>query len=83
MPITTTHFSLHFSTFVGGRPSLDSLWFGTGSNVSALRLTSFLTIFDCQEFSELYGTVDASLLAALCLVTYIVLQVMSTFLFYI
>ncbi|XP_035484762.2 constitutive coactivator of peroxisome proliferator-activated receptor gamma isoform X2 [Scophthalmus maximus] len=60
-----------------GRPSLDSLWFGTGSNVSALRLTSFLTIFDCQEFSELYGTVDASLLAALCLVTYIVLQVQT------
>uniref|UniRef100_A0A3B4T2K2 Family with sequence similarity 120B n=1 Tax=Seriola dumerili TaxID=41447 RepID=A0A3B4T2K2_SERDU len=59
------------------RPSLNLLWFGTGPNVSALRLTSFLTIFDCQEFSELCGAIEASLLVALCLVTYIVLQVQT------
>ncbi|XP_039989941.1 constitutive coactivator of peroxisome proliferator-activated receptor gamma isoform X2 [Xiphias gladius] len=59
------------------RPSLDLLWFGTGSNISALRLTSFLTIFGCQEFSELYGAVEFSLLAAFVLVTYIVLQVQT------
>ncbi|KAF3686312.1 Constitutive coactivator of peroxisome proliferator-activated receptor gamma [Channa argus] len=59
------------------RPSLDLLWFGSGPEVSALRLTSFLSIFDCQEFSELYGAVEDSLLAALCLVTYIVLQVQT------
>ncbi|XP_044053955.1 constitutive coactivator of peroxisome proliferator-activated receptor gamma isoform X2 [Siniperca chuatsi] len=58
-----------------GQPSLDLLWFGTGTEISALRLMSFLSIFDCQEFSELYGAIEDSLLAALCLVTYIVLQV--------
>lgn len=60
---------------VGDQPSLDLLWFGTGPEVSALRLRSFLSIFDCQEFSELYGDIEDSLLAALCLITYIILQV--------
>ncbi|XP_074469019.1 constitutive coactivator of peroxisome proliferator-activated receptor gamma [Sebastes fasciatus] len=59
------------------QPSLDLLWFGTGPEVSALRLKTFLSIFDCQEFSELYGAIEDSLLAALCLVTYIVLQVQT------
>ncbi|KAM3876966.1 constitutive coactivator of peroxisome proliferator-activated receptor gamma [Diretmus argenteus] len=57
------------------QPSLELLWFGSGPEVSGLRLASFLSVFDCQEFSELYGTVENSLLAALCLVTYTVLQV--------
>ncbi|XP_067447979.1 constitutive coactivator of peroxisome proliferator-activated receptor gamma [Thunnus thynnus] len=57
------------------QPSLDLLWFGTGPDISTLRLVSFFSIFDCQEFSELYGAVEDSLLAALCLVTYIALQV--------
>ncbi|KAM9366703.1 constitutive coactivator of peroxisome proliferator-activated receptor gamma [Symphorus nematophorus] len=61
----------------GDQPSLDLLWFGTGPEVSSLRLMSFLSIFDCQVFSELYGTIEDSLLAALCLVTYIVLQVQT------
>ncbi|XP_049421295.1 constitutive coactivator of peroxisome proliferator-activated receptor gamma [Epinephelus fuscoguttatus] len=61
----------------GDQPSLDSLWFGSGSEVSALRLTCFLSIFDCQEFSELHGAIEDSLLAALCLVTHIVLQVQT------
>lgn len=56
-------------------PGLDLLWFGTGPEVSALRLLSFLSIFDCQEFAELFGAIEDSLLAALCLVTYIALQV--------
>ncbi|XP_076012370.1 constitutive coactivator of peroxisome proliferator-activated receptor gamma [Genypterus blacodes] len=59
------------------QPSLESLWFGTGPDVSDLRLASFLSVFDCQEFSELYGVIEDSLLAALCLVTCIVLQVKS------
>ncbi|XP_054471763.1 constitutive coactivator of peroxisome proliferator-activated receptor gamma [Anoplopoma fimbria] len=59
------------------QPSLDLLWFGTGPEVSTLRLTSFLSIFDCQDFSDLYGVIEDSLLAALCLVTYIVLQVQT------
>ncbi|XP_068587179.1 constitutive coactivator of peroxisome proliferator-activated receptor gamma [Cebidichthys violaceus] len=59
------------------QPSLDLLWFGTGPEVSTLRLMSFLSVFDCQEFSDLYGDIDDSLLAALCLVTYIVLQVQT------
>ncbi|XP_042342244.1 constitutive coactivator of peroxisome proliferator-activated receptor gamma isoform X2 [Plectropomus leopardus] len=61
----------------GDRPSLDLLWFGSGPEVSALRMTSFLSIFDCQEFSELHGAIEDSLLAAVCLVTYIVLQVQT------
>ncbi|XP_039651604.1 constitutive coactivator of peroxisome proliferator-activated receptor gamma [Perca fluviatilis] len=63
--------------FPGDQPSLDLLWFGTSPEVSALRLTSFLSIFDCQEYKELYGAIEDSLLAALCLVTYIVLQVQT------
>ncbi|KAM7015745.1 constitutive coactivator of peroxisome proliferator-activated receptor gamma [Tautogolabrus adspersus] len=61
----------------GDQPSLDLLWFGTGPDVSALRLMSFFSIFDCQEFSELHGAIEDSLLAALCLVTYIALQVQT------
>ncbi|XP_056269188.1 constitutive coactivator of peroxisome proliferator-activated receptor gamma isoform X2 [Pseudoliparis swirei] len=57
------------------QPSLDLLWFGIGPEVSTLRVMSFLSIFDCQEFCDLYGDVEDALLAALCLVTYIVLQV--------
>ncbi|XP_034385334.1 LOW QUALITY PROTEIN: constitutive coactivator of peroxisome proliferator-activated receptor gamma [Cyclopterus lumpus] len=57
------------------QPSLDLLWFGIGPKVSTLRVMSFLSIFDCQEFSDLYGDIEDSLLAALCLVTYIILQV--------
>uniref|UniRef100_A0A672YD58 Family with sequence similarity 120B n=1 Tax=Sphaeramia orbicularis TaxID=375764 RepID=A0A672YD58_9TELE len=56
---------------------LDLLWFGSGPEVSSLRLASFLSIFDCQDFSELYGVVEEHLLAALCLITYIVLQTLS------
>ncbi|XP_035855286.1 constitutive coactivator of peroxisome proliferator-activated receptor gamma isoform X2 [Sander lucioperca] len=63
--------------FPGDQPSLDLLWFGTSPEVTALRLTSFLSIFDCQEYKELYGAIEDSLLAALCLVTYIVLQVQT------
>ncbi|XP_077420629.1 constitutive coactivator of peroxisome proliferator-activated receptor gamma isoform X2 [Vanacampus margaritifer] len=59
------------------QPSLDLLWFGSGPDVSALRLMSFFSIFDCQEFAELHGVVEDFLLAALCLVTYIALQVPS------
>ncbi|XP_047435717.1 constitutive coactivator of peroxisome proliferator-activated receptor gamma isoform X2 [Mugil cephalus] len=59
------------------RPSLDLLWFSTGPEVSGLRLTAFLSVFDCLELSELYGAIEDSLLAAVCLVTYIVLQVQT------
>lgn len=58
-------------------PSLDLLWFSTGPEVSALRLKAFLTIFGCPEFSELCGVIEDSLLAALCLTTYLVLQVQT------
>lgn len=58
-----------------GQPSLDLLWFSSGPEVSALRLTAFLTVFDCLDYSDLHGEIRDSLLAALCIVTYIVLQV--------
>lgn len=53
------------------------MWFGTGPEVAALRLTTFLSIFDCFDYFELYGKVEDSLLVAVCLLTYIVLQVIS------
>ncbi|KAK0151647.1 Constitutive coactivator of peroxisome proliferator-activated receptor gamma [Merluccius polli] len=57
-------------------PSLESLWFGGWPAVSDPRLACFLSIFECQEFSPLYGIIEEdSLLAALCLVTHLVLQV--------
>ncbi|KAM6943610.1 constitutive coactivator of peroxisome proliferator-activated receptor gamma [Xenentodon cancila] len=59
------------------QPSLDLLWFHSGPEVSDFRLTAFLSIFDCLDYSEVYGAIDDSLLAALCLVTYIVLQVQT------
>lgn len=73
-----SHSIFCLSEHAGGQPSLDLLWFGRGPEVAALRLTSFFSIFDCAEFSELHGAVEDCLLAALCLVTYIVLQVVST-----
>uniref|UniRef100_A0A1A8G7Z6 Family with sequence similarity 120B n=1 Tax=Nothobranchius korthausae TaxID=1143690 RepID=A0A1A8G7Z6_9TELE len=60
-----------------GHPSLDVLWFSSGPEVSALRLTVFLSVFDCVEFSELFGQIEDSLLGALCLITYVVLQVQT------
>ncbi|KAM9764965.1 constitutive coactivator of peroxisome proliferator-activated receptor gamma isoform 1-T1 [Menidia menidia] len=59
------------------KPSLDLLWFGTGPEVSTLRLSAFLSIFDCLEYSGLCGTIEDSSLATLCLITYIVLQVQT------
>lgn len=52
------------------------MWFGAGPEVAGLRLTTFLSIFDCLDYFELHGKVEDSLLVALCLLTYIVLQVM-------
>ncbi|XP_057673354.1 constitutive coactivator of peroxisome proliferator-activated receptor gamma [Corythoichthys intestinalis] len=59
------------------QPSLELLWFSSGPDVSTIRLMSFLSIFDCQEFANLYGVIEDSLLVALCLITYIALQVPS------
>lgn len=56
-------------------PGLDLLWFGNGHEVSALRLAVFLAIFDCQDFSDLYAAIEEHLFAAICLVTYTVIQV--------
>lgn len=61
----------------GEQPTLDLLWFSSGPEVAALRLTTFLAIFDCLDISELYGAIEDSLLAALCLVVYIALQVQT------
>ncbi|XP_012736463.2 constitutive coactivator of peroxisome proliferator-activated receptor gamma [Fundulus heteroclitus] len=60
-----------------GEPSLDLLWFSSGPEVSALRLAAFLAVFDCLDYSDLHGEIGDSLLAALCLVTYVVLQVQT------
>lgn len=64
------------SASADAKPRLDLLWFGSGPEVAALRLTTFLSIFDCLDYFELYGKVEESLLVALCLLTYMMLQVM-------
>lgn len=69
------NFHYFLPSTAGEKPSLDLLWFGIGPEVAAPRLTTFLSIFDCPEYSELYGNIEDSLLAALCLLTYIICQV--------
>ncbi|XP_028298861.1 constitutive coactivator of peroxisome proliferator-activated receptor gamma isoform X2 [Gouania willdenowi] len=57
--------------------TLEMLWFSTAVSISALRLKTFLSIFGCIELYKMFGVIEDSLLAALCLVTYIVLQVQT------
>lgn len=77
---TTVLFVYVDVSLAGDQPSLELLWLGSGPDVSALRLACFLSVFDCQDFSELFGAVDDCLLAALCLVTHIALQVLLSLL---
>ena len=67
------------SYHLGGQPDLKVLWFGQDSESSSLRLTCFLSVFGCEELSVEQGQLEGSLLAVLCLVTYITIQVRAGF----
>ncbi|KAL0983803.1 hypothetical protein UPYG_G00132990 [Umbra pygmaea] len=59
----------------GVKPELKVLWFGTDSEATCLRLCTFLAVFELDEFSAEHNHLDGSLMATLCLVTYIATQV--------
>nr|XP_029541091.1 constitutive coactivator of peroxisome proliferator-activated receptor gamma-like [Oncorhynchus nerka]XP_029541092.1 constitutive coactivator of peroxisome proliferator-activated receptor gamma-like [Oncorhynchus nerka] len=54
---------------------LKRLWFGKDSETKCLRISTFLAIFELDEFSVEHDHLDGSLMAVLCLVTYIAMQV--------
>ncbi|XP_052333963.1 constitutive coactivator of peroxisome proliferator-activated receptor gamma isoform X1 [Oncorhynchus keta] len=54
---------------------LKRLWFGKDSETKCLRIATFLAIFELDEFSVEHDRLDGSLMAVLCLVTYIAMQV--------
>ncbi|KAJ8393263.1 hypothetical protein AAFF_G00063350 [Aldrovandia affinis] len=58
----------------GGNPDLSILWFGTDAAVTDLRVSTFLAIFDLQEFTEGLRQLDMPLMAVALLVIYISLQ---------
>uniref|UniRef100_A0A8C6UWB6 Family with sequence similarity 120B n=1 Tax=Neogobius melanostomus TaxID=47308 RepID=A0A8C6UWB6_9GOBI len=61
----------------GNHPALDLLWFGKGPEVSSMQLSCFLAILDCQDLSDLYGTIEEPIFITVCLVTHIVIQVQT------
>ncbi|KAM9476419.1 constitutive coactivator of peroxisome proliferator-activated receptor gamma isoform 1-T2 [Clarias gariepinus] len=57
-----------------GIPDLTTLWFGKDSEVKHVRVSTFLAIFGLQDFAEELKSFDTSLVAVICLVTYIAIQ---------
>uniref|UniRef100_A0A4W5RYB0 Family with sequence similarity 120 member B n=1 Tax=Hucho hucho TaxID=62062 RepID=A0A4W5RYB0_9TELE len=58
-----------------GKADLKALWFGKDSETKCLRISTFLAVFELDEFSVEHDRLDGSLMAVLCLVTYIAMQV--------
>lgn len=58
-----------------GTPDLTTLWFGNDSEVKTVRVSTFLAVFDLQDFTEDLKSIDAPLVAVICLVSYIAAQV--------
>ncbi|KAL4640861.1 constitutive coactivator of peroxisome proliferator-activated receptor gamma [Arapaima gigas] len=58
----------------GGHPDLKVLWFGANPDVKVHRIATFLAIFDLREMAESIDHLDTSLIAVVCLVTYLALQ---------
>lgn len=58
-----------------GTPDLMTLWFGNDSEVESVRVSTFLAVFDLQDFTEDLKSFDPPLVAVICLVAYIALQV--------
>ncbi|KAL7877477.1 hypothetical protein SRHO_G00041200 [Serrasalmus rhombeus] len=55
-------------------PDLATLWFGNDSEVKGVRLSTFLAVFDLQDFTEDLNHLDSPLVAVICFVTYVALQ---------
>lgn len=56
-----------------------ALWFRTDPEVKAVQTSTLLDVFDLYEFTEELKTFDSPLIAVICLVTYIAIQVCLTF----
>lgn len=61
-----------------GTPDLTTLWFGNDSEVTSVQVSTFLAVFDLQDFTEDLKSFDTPLVAVICLVTYIAIQVRLT-----
>ncbi|KAK3573714.1 hypothetical protein QTP86_032076 [Hemibagrus guttatus] len=57
-----------------GTPDLTILWFGNDTEVKSIRVSTFLAVFDLQDFTEDLKSFDTTLVAVICLVTYIATQ---------
>ncbi|XP_027006093.1 constitutive coactivator of peroxisome proliferator-activated receptor gamma isoform X3 [Tachysurus fulvidraco] len=57
-----------------GTPDLTTLWFGNDPEVKSIRVSTFLAVFDLQDFSEDLKSFDTPLVAVICLVAYIANQ---------
>ncbi|KAI1894618.1 hypothetical protein AGOR_G00117620 [Albula goreensis] len=64
----------------GGNPDLGALWFGGDASVTALRMSTFLAVFNLQELTDNLQQLDTSLMAVTLLAIYISLQDSSVFL---
>lgn len=56
-----------------------ALWFRTDPEVKAVQTSTLLDIFDLYEFTKELKYFDSPLVAVICLVTYIAIQVCLTF----
>lgn len=56
-----------------------ALWFRTDPEVKAVQASTLLDVFDLYEFAEELKCFDSPLIAVICLVTYIAIQVCLTF----
>lgn len=65
--------------FTDGTPDLTTLWFGNDPEVKSIRVSTFLAVFDLQDFSEDLKSFDTPLVAVICLVAYIANQVRLTY----
>ncbi|XP_066535760.1 constitutive coactivator of peroxisome proliferator-activated receptor gamma [Hoplias malabaricus] len=55
-------------------PDLTVLWFGNDKEVKSIRVSTFLALFDLQNFSQDFNHLDTSWVAVVCLVAYIAVQ---------
>lgn len=61
--------------FTEGTPDLTTLWFGNDAEVKSVRLSTFLAVFDLQDFTADLKSLDTPLVAVICLVAYMANQV--------
>lgn len=56
-----------------------TLWFGNATEVKSIRVSTFLAVFDLQDFTEDLKSFDTTLVAVICLIAYIATQVRLTY----